>query len=181
MAYGSQFESIIPQDPRKRAKADEILQHQWMKEHGSASGAPLDNVILRRMQGFSAMNKLKQQALYILAKNMAPAEVAGLRAIFQVGALSAAVCSHSQRCLWCRATRGASASISCTRCGVAVLMTIGACDAQHLAQHVPAPCNARMQAMDTDKSGTVTVDELRKGLREQGSTVSEEELDNLVS
>lgn len=36
------------------------------------------------MQGFSAMNKLKQQALFILAKNMAPAEVAGLRAIFQV-------------------------------------------------------------------------------------------------
>lgn len=72
------------QDPRKRATADEVLQHQWMKEHGTASSAPLDNVILRRMQGFSAMNKLKQQALYILAKNMAPAEVAGLRAIFQV-------------------------------------------------------------------------------------------------
>lgn len=72
------------QDPKKRATANEILQHPWMKEHGSASSAPLDNVILRRMQGFSAMNKLKQQALYILAKNMAPAEVAGLRAIFMV-------------------------------------------------------------------------------------------------
>ena len=74
----------LVQDPRKRATADEIFQHQWMKEHGTASNAPLDNVILRRMQGFSAMNKLKQQALYILAKNMAPAEVAGLRAIFLV-------------------------------------------------------------------------------------------------
>lgn len=37
-----------------------------------------------------------------------------------------------------------------------------------------------LQAMDTDKSGTITVDELRKGLREQGSMVSEEELDALV-
>jgi len=38
------------QDPKKRATANEILQHTWMKEHGSASSAPLDNVILRRMQ-----------------------------------------------------------------------------------------------------------------------------------
>jgi hypothetical protein len=35
--------------------------------------------------------------------------------------------------------------------------------------------------MDTDKNGTITIDELRRGLREQGSTVSEEELDTLVS
>ena len=34
--------------------------------------------------------------------------------------------------------------------------------------------------MDTDQNGTITIDELRRGLREQGSTVSEEELDTLV-
>ncbi len=38
------------QDPAKRASADQILQHPWMKEHGTASSEPLDNIILKRMQ-----------------------------------------------------------------------------------------------------------------------------------
>ena len=38
------------QNPAKRATADKILQHSWMKEHGTASSAPLDNIILKRMQ-----------------------------------------------------------------------------------------------------------------------------------
>ncbi len=38
------------QNPAKRATADQILQHPWMKEHGTASSEPLDNIILKRMQ-----------------------------------------------------------------------------------------------------------------------------------
>ena len=52
------------QDPRKRATADEVLQHQWMKEHGTASSAPLDNVILRRMQGWSYISILEEYARF---------------------------------------------------------------------------------------------------------------------
>jgi calcium-dependent protein kinase len=152
--------SRLVQDPQKRATADEVLQHQWMKEHGTASSAPLDNVILRRMQGFSAMNKLKQQALYILAKNMAPAEVAGLHAIFQVLPCGTA-CNHT-----CEHNAKADAAL-----GRWLLMS-----ASWLL--IPATCVS--QAMDTDQNGTITIDELRRGLREQGSTVSEEELDTLV-
>ena len=61
-----------------------MLQHEWMKENGTASSQPLDNVILQRMRGFSAMNKLKKEALKLIASNMQPEEIAGLRAIFQV-------------------------------------------------------------------------------------------------
>ncbi len=72
------------QDPKKRATADLILQHSWMKENGTASDKPLDNVILTRMRGFLNMNKLKKEALKVIAMGMSPEEIAGLRAMFQV-------------------------------------------------------------------------------------------------
>ena len=50
------------QDPKRRADANTILQHDWMRENGTASERPLDNVILKRMRGFAAMNKLKKEA-----------------------------------------------------------------------------------------------------------------------
>lgn len=37
-----------------------------------------------------------------------------------------------------------------------------------------------VQSIDTDMSGTITVEELKVGLREQGSTVTEAELNELV-
>ena len=40
------------QDPKKRATAEQILRHGWMRENGTASDKPLDNVILTRMRGF---------------------------------------------------------------------------------------------------------------------------------
>jgi len=109
---------MLEQDPAKRATADQILQHPWMREHGTASSAPLDNIILKRMQGFSAMNKLKRQALMLIASNMAPEQLAGLKAIFE--------------------------------------------------------------AIDKDNSGSITVDEMKQGLHEQGSVLDQEELDQLI-
>ena len=72
------------QDPKKRLTAQQILQHDWMKENGTASDRPLDNVILNRMRGFAGMNKLKKEALKVIATGMSPEEIAGLRALFQV-------------------------------------------------------------------------------------------------
>lgn len=37
------------------------------------------------------------------------------------------------------------------------------------------------QGIDKDMSGTITVEELKVGLREQGSVVTEEELSDLVA
>lgn len=80
------IELVVPflQDPKKRATADAILQHGWMKENGTASDRPLDNVIVKRMQGFLHMNKLKKEALKVMATGMSPEEIAGLRSLFQV-------------------------------------------------------------------------------------------------
>ena len=55
-----------------------------MRENGTASERPLDNVILKRMRGFAAMNKLKKEALKVIAAGMSQEEIAGLRTMFQV-------------------------------------------------------------------------------------------------
>jgi calcium-dependent protein kinase len=53
-------------DPRKRATADEILQHDWMKENGVASDKPLDSAIATRIKKFANLNRLKKEALKVL-------------------------------------------------------------------------------------------------------------------
>lgn len=82
------------QDPRKRATADTILQHNWMRENGTASDKPLDNVILSRMRHFAGMNKLKKEALKVIATGISSEEIAGLRSLFQVSSGLACMDSH---------------------------------------------------------------------------------------
>jgi calcium-dependent protein kinase len=55
-----------------------------MKENGTASDEPLDNAILKRMRGFAGMNKLKKEALKVIANTLSPEEIAGLRSLFLV-------------------------------------------------------------------------------------------------
>jgi calcium-dependent protein kinase len=74
---------MLTQDPRARATADEVLQHEWMRENGTARAEPLDNVVLSRLRGFAGMNKLKKEAMKVIAGGMSPEEIAGLRTIFE--------------------------------------------------------------------------------------------------
>ncbi len=74
---------MLTQDPAARATADEVLQHAWMRENGSATDTPLDNVVLTRLRGFAGMNKLKKEALKVIAGGMSPEEIAGLRVLFE--------------------------------------------------------------------------------------------------
>lgn len=70
------------------------------------------------MRGFAGMNKLRKEALKVIATGMSPEEIAGLRSLFE--------------------------------------------------------------SLDTDRSGTVTVDELQDGLRRQGSAIAAAEVEALL-
>ena len=96
------------QDPKKRATANEILQHSWMRENGTASDRPLDNVIVKRMQGFLHMNKLKKEALKVMAAGMSPEEIAGLRSLFQASLESQSCLSRLQGSLHTTQLQGQS-------------------------------------------------------------------------
>lgn len=109
---------MLERNPAKRAKADEILKHPWMKEHGVASDKPLDNAILNRLNTFAGMNKLKKEAMKIIATSMPADEIEGLRQIFE--------------------------------------------------------------AIDVDKSGTITAQELHESLTKKGSSLHADDVEALL-
>ena len=109
---------LLVRDPSKRATAAEILAHPWLREGGVASEKPLVPEVLTRLRGFAKMNKLKREALRLVASNLPAEEIRGLREMFE--------------------------------------------------------------AIDTDRSGTVTADELRAALERKGGSIPQEELRRLV-
>lgn len=110
---------LLVRDPSKRATAAEILSHPWLKAGGVASDAPIVPEVLTRLRGFAKMNKLKREALRLVAANLPPEEIQGLRQMFE--------------------------------------------------------------SIDTDRSGTVTADELRAALERKGGSIPREELERLVA
>nr|BAJ96684.1 predicted protein [Hordeum vulgare subsp. vulgare] len=108
---------MLSRDPKRRITAVQALEHPWLKE-GGASDRPIDSAVLLRMKQFKAMNKLKQLALKVIAENLSPEEIKGLKQMFN--------------------------------------------------------------NMDTDKSGTITVEELKIGLTKLGSKISEAEVQKLM-
>ncbi|KAK9857574.1 hypothetical protein WJX84_007746 [Apatococcus fuscideae] len=110
---------MLQHNPKHRATAIQILQHEWMRENGTASERPLNNVILQRMRVFANHNMFKKKALQVIASTMNAEEIAGLRSLFQ--------------------------------------------------------------ALDADKNGSITVEELREGMARQGSKVSQVEIQQLLA
>lgn len=110
---------MLERDPSKRATATEVLNHEWVKENGVAGDVEIEPEVLRRIRGFAAMNKLKKEALKVIASNLPAEEITGLKEMFE--------------------------------------------------------------AMDKDGSGTITVDEMREGLRNKDVKIPEAELEAIMA
>ncbi|GLI64986.1 hypothetical protein VaNZ11_008411 [Volvox africanus] len=73
---------MLVRDPKRRATAQQILQHDWMRENGCAADQPIQLEVLSRIKQFSAMNRLKKEALKLIAKSLPLDEINGMREIF---------------------------------------------------------------------------------------------------
>ena len=73
---------LSAQDPKRRATADQVLMHPWMKENGVASDKALEMEVLTRIRKFSAGNRLKKEAVKIIACNLPSDEISGMREMF---------------------------------------------------------------------------------------------------
>ncbi|KAJ9518557.1 hypothetical protein QJQ45_018540 [Haematococcus lacustris] len=73
---------MLVRDPKRRATAQEILKHEWMRENGVASDQAIEVEVLSRIKKFSGMNKLKKEALKIIAVNLPVDEISGMREMF---------------------------------------------------------------------------------------------------
>ena len=59
---------MLVRDPKRRATAQQILQHDWMRENGVAADTVIELEVLTRIRKFSAMNRLKKEALKVGAR-----------------------------------------------------------------------------------------------------------------
>jgi len=74
---------MLVRDPSKRASAAEVLADEWIRENGVAGDNLIEPEVLKRIRGFAAMNKLKKEALKVIAGNLPVDEIAGLEEMFK--------------------------------------------------------------------------------------------------
>jgi len=74
---------MLQRDPAKRLTVQQVLNHPWMKVQGVASDKPLEPEVLSRMKKFAKMNKLKKEALKVIASSLPAHELKGLREMFR--------------------------------------------------------------------------------------------------
>ena len=109
---------LLTKNPTKRITAKELLMEPWVNGVDAAS-VNLGNKVITRIKRFSAENKLKKAALYMMGQMLNPSEIVEIRELFT--------------------------------------------------------------KIDKDGNGSITIDEMRKGLKEHlGRARNEEELLNIM-
>ncbi|KAK4435424.1 Calcium-dependent protein kinase [Sesamum alatum] len=167
---------MLHTDPKERPTAVEVLNHPWMREDGDASDKPLDIAVLTRMKQFIAMNKLKQVALKVIAKNLSEEEITGLKEMFK------SIDTDNSGTITLEELKIALPKMGTKYCESEVRQLIEAADVDgngtiDYIEFITATMNlSRMERedilykafeyFDRDKSGCITMEELEHALNE---------------
>mmetsp|Transcript_3676 Transcript_3676/g.10578 ORF Transcript_3676/g.10578 Transcript_3676/m.10578 type:complete len:478 (+) Transcript_3676:258-1691(+) len=186
---------ILTMDPAKRITVPEILADEWIRENGSASDAPLDDVVISKIKTFANMNKLKREAFRFIASCLSPDQVLELKNSFEkIDADKNGTISFDELRAALKSTfagQGLEEEIK-SLMQAADVDGDGMIDyAEFLAATVQLSTletdenlQKAFQHFDTDNSGSITLDELRNGLKsvKMGGTIMDKEsLEQLIS
>lgn len=182
---------MLQRDPSKRATAEEILKHPWMKENGLASDKPLDNAIVTRLNNFARMNRFTKEAMKAIATVMPAEEIVGLKKIFEAidedksGTITAA---ELQAALKKKGTalkpEEAKALLSLIDIDANGTIDYEEFLAATLSQHqmeTEENLRAAFAHFDTNGDGIISREELRKALSDGIMDVDESEIENILA
>ena len=74
---------MLRRDPKHRAKAQDILNHDWLRENGCASDNHIEVGVVSRILRFNQGNKLKKAVTQFMVSKLPLDEIKGLRSIFR--------------------------------------------------------------------------------------------------
>lgn len=75
--------AMMTRDPDKRPSAWDMLQHDWIREHGAAGGDEMEPQVLHRIKSFAGMSKLKQHSAMVIAQHLPADQIRGLKLLFE--------------------------------------------------------------------------------------------------
>uniref|UniRef100_A0A061RPT8 non-specific serine/threonine protein kinase n=1 Tax=Tetraselmis sp. GSL018 TaxID=582737 RepID=A0A061RPT8_9CHLO len=167
---------MLVMDPTKRATIKEILEDEWLKENGSASSAPLDESVISRIKNFSNLNRLKKEALRVIATSLAPSQVMELNEIFKkidtdksgtitVEEMRAALASKFQGTSLEKELTSLMEAADVDGDGTIDYSEFLASTVQQSSLETDENLQKAFEHFDTDMSGYITIDELTQGLK----------------
>ncbi|KAL6987127.1 Calcium-dependent protein kinase 14 [Sarracenia purpurea var. burkii] len=75
---------MLNRDPTRRLTAPQVLAHPWLQNAKKAPNVSLGESVRARLKQFSVMNKLKKNALKVIAEHLSVEEVAGIKEGFEL-------------------------------------------------------------------------------------------------
>ncbi|CAI5483455.1 unnamed protein product [Closterium sp. Yama58-4] len=168
---------MLTLDPHKRITAADALRHPWVAAD-KASDKPLGAAVLKRIQKFSAANKMKKLALKVVACNLSREEISGLKKMFKemdkdgsgsitydelregMRRLGSPIPPDQLQQIMEAADVDNSGTIDYTEFITATMQMNSVEKEEHIL--------AAFKHFDKDGSGTITVSELREALEDEG-------------
>ncbi|TQD97886.1 hypothetical protein C1H46_016411 [Malus baccata] len=166
------IKKMLAMDPRRRLTASQVLEHPWMRKE--ASDKPIDSAVLIRMKQFRAMNKLKKLALKVIAENLSEEEIHGLKEMFNN------IDTDGSGSITLEELKTGLTRLGSKLTETEIKQLMDAVIAENLSEEEIHGLKEMFNNIDTDGSGSITLEELKTGLTRLGSKLTETEIKQLM-